>query len=212
MEKGDDQRMLSGWQMLVENIERISLFVKEFLEFARGRVPEVQLVDPNRVAGKVIELFKDKAALAGIYLNAELEEGIPYALMDESGIHACLVNLVSNALDACEISDKPNRNVTLTSQEKNGVLVFEVADDGHGMDYEVKKKVFTNFFSTKGSDKGTGLGLLTSRKIVQEHGGKVSFDSTEGEGSVFRLEFPRDRLPQPSTNAGEQKPTTARRH
>jgi len=68
------------------------------------------------------------------------------------------------------------------------------------MDYEIKKKVFTNFFSTKGSDKGTGLGLLTTRKIVQEHGGKVSSESTQGMGSTFRLEFPRDRLPQPSNN------------
>jgi signal transduction histidine kinase len=54
--------------------------------------------------------------------------------------------------------------------------------------------VFTNFFSTKGSGKGTGLGLLTTRKIVQEHGGKVSFESTKGKGSVFRLELPRSRL------------------
>jgi signal transduction histidine kinase len=65
------------------------------------------------------------------------------------------------------------------------------------MDYDIKQRVFTNFFSTKASGKGTGLGLLTTRKIVQEHGGKVSFESTEGEGSVFRLEFPRESLPRP---------------
>jgi signal transduction histidine kinase len=63
------------------------------------------------------------------------------------------------------------------------------------MDAEIKKKVFTSFFSTKASGRGTGLGLLTTKKIVQEHGGRVSFDSTEGEGSTFRLEFPRARLP-----------------
>jgi signal transduction histidine kinase len=60
--------------------------------------------------------------------------------------------------------------------------------------------VFTNFFSTKESGKGTGLGLLTTRKIVQEHGGKVSFESSEGKGSTFRLEFPRSRLPQPAND------------
>jgi signal transduction histidine kinase len=65
------------------------------------------------------------------------------------------------------------------------------------MDYDIKQRVFTNFFSTKASGKGTGLGLLTTRKIVQEHGGKVSFESAEGEGSLFRLEFPRDSLPRP---------------
>ena len=198
MQNGDDERMLSGWTMLEENITRISSFVKEFLEFARGRTPDVQLVDPNRVADKAVRLFEDKAKLAGITLKGDFQDSIPYALMDEQGIHACLVNLISNALDACGISEKPDKQVILKTVDRDGVLVFEVADNGAGMDYEVKKNIFTSFFSTKGSDKGTGLGLLTTRKIVQEHGGQVSFDSTAGVGSKFRLEFPRDRLPHPS--------------
>jgi signal transduction histidine kinase len=196
MEKGDGERIFRGWQMLEENISRITAFVKGFLEFAKGTTPKVQLVDPNRVAGKVVELFRDTARLVGIELRADLDPGILYALLDEEGIHTCLSNLVSNALDACQISDKTGRHVTLRSREREGSLVYEVADDGVGMDYDIKKKIFTNFFSTKGSNKGTGLGLLTTRKIVQEHGGSVSFESRAGQGSVFRLEFPRDRLPR----------------
>lgn len=197
MQNADSERMLKGWGMLDENIARISTFVKEFLEFAKGRVPKVQLVSPNAVAQKVFELFEDKAALAGISLQKDFQPDLPYALMDEDGIHTCLVNLVSNALDACEISDRSDRKVVLSTGDENGVLVFKVSDNGAGMDYDVKKRVFTTFFTTKGSDKGTGLGLLTTKKIVQEHGGRVSFKSVEGEGSVFRLEFPRDRLPHP---------------
>jgi signal transduction histidine kinase len=198
LKKGDNERMLAGWQMLEEDIGRITAFVKEFLEFARGKTPKVRLVDPNRIARDVVELFRQKAAMSGIALVADLQEDIPGALLDEQGIHTCLTNLVSNALDACEISDKPGRHVTVSSRDSDGVLVFEVADDGTGMDYEVKKNVFTGFFSTKGSDRGTGLGLLTTRKIVQQHGGTVSFESTEGVGSLFRMEFPRNRLPRPS--------------
>jgi PAS domain S-box-containing protein len=197
MSKGDNDRMLQGWQMLEENINRITSFVKEFLEFAKGREPTVQLMDPNRVVTKVVELFKDKAELAGIRLTDDLEEGIAHAFMDEEGIHACLLNLVSNALDACETSDKPNPEVTVRTRDGSGTLVLEVADNGTGIDSEIRKKVFTTFFSTKGSAKGTGLGLLTTRKIVQQHGGRVSFESTAGMGSMFRLEFPRDRLPKP---------------
>jgi PAS domain S-box-containing protein len=195
LQKGDNERMMEGWQILVEDIGRITSFVKEFLDFSRGKTPKVQWVDPNRIATDVIELFKDKAAMAGIALIADLQQNIPYASMDEESIHTCLTNLVSNALDACEISDKPVRRVTVTLRDNNGLLIFEVADDGAGMDYEVKKNIFTSFFSTKGSDRGTGLGLLTTRKIVQQHGGTVSFKSTEGIGSVFRMEFPRNRLP-----------------
>ncbi len=201
MQKGDDERMIKGWQMLEENIGRISSFVKEFLEFARGRTPRVGLVWPNRIARQVIELFRDRGALQGIELTGELQPHIPYALMDEDAIHSCLVNLVSNALDACAISERPDRKVALIAREEDGSLVYEVRDNGVGLDYEVKKRVFTNFFSSKGAGKGTGLGLLTTRKIVQEHGGKVSFESEEGKGSLFRLEFPRDRLPQPAPEA-----------
>ena len=205
MLKGDGDRIYQGWQMLEENISRIATYVKGFLEFAKGSTPQVKLVDPNRIAAKVIELFRHTAKLEGIKLDADLQPGVSYALMDEEGIHNCLSNLVSNALDACQISDKGGRHTTLSTRDQNGTLIFEVSDDGTGMDYEIKKKIFTNFFSTKGSDKGTGLGLLATRKIVQEHGGKVSFESTEGVGSVFRLEFPRDRLPEPS-NDHENKP------
>jgi len=206
LEKGDGERIVRGWQALEENFDRISTFVKEFLGFARGRTLQVEMVDPNLIARQVIELYRDTAQLAGIELRADLQADIAPAPMDAEGIHACLANVVSNALDACDISDKPRRTATLTTRDEDGTLVFEVADNGVGMDYEVKKRIFTNFFSTKGSDKGTGLGLLTTRKIVQEHGGSVSFESIEGEGSVFRLLFPRQRLPQPKT-AAEADPT-----
>jgi signal transduction histidine kinase len=208
LKKADNERMLAGWQILEEDIGRITSFVKEFLEFSKGKTPEVQLIDPNHVAIDVIELFRDKAALSGISLIADLQEDVAPAFMDEQGIHTCLTNLVSNALDACEISDKPGRSVTVTSRDKNGLLALEVADDGTGMDYEVKKNIFTSFFSTKGSDRGTGLGLLTTRKIVQQHGGTVSFESTENVGSLFRMEFPRNRLPQYA--ASGKKPAAGR--
>ncbi|MBW1810503.1 MAG: sensor histidine kinase [Deltaproteobacteria bacterium] len=81
--------------------------------------------------------------------------------------------------------------------ETDATLVFEVADTGCGMDYQIKGKVFTTFFTTKGLG-GTGLGLMVTRKIVQEHGGRITADSTPGKGSVFRIEFPHSRLPQPT--------------
>ena len=65
------------------------------------------------------------------------------------------------------------------------------------MDYDVKQKAFTNFFTTKGLG-GTGLGLLQTRKITQEHGGKITLSSSPGEGARFRLTFPRNRLPSPN--------------
>jgi len=196
LRNNNEKRVLQGWRMLEEDIGRISSFVKEFLEFAKGRRPRVEMIQPNEVARKVVEHYRERAARQGVDLRLELGE-LGEAPMDADGIHTCLTNLVLNAIDACVMSAKDARHVVLSSQEQDDVLTFEVSDDGCGMDYDIKQKVFTNFFSTKASGKGTGLGLLTTRKIVQEHGGKVSFESTEERGSVFRLEFPRENLPEP---------------
>jgi len=205
LEKGDADRISSGWTMLEENIGRITSFVGEFLEFAKGREPEVTLIDPNEIARGVVDLFKDSARLAGIDLMAELDFRVEPAPMDPEGLRICLENLISNALDACSISDRSERSVLMKTCDDGKHLTFEVSDNGVGMAYEVKKKIFTNFFSTKGSHKGTGLGLLTTRKIVQEHQGKVTVESEEGSGSVFRLQFDIARLQKLIEHSAEAK-------
>jgi PAS domain S-box-containing protein len=192
----NEERVLQGWRMLEEDITRISAFVKEFLEFARGRQPSVQMIQPNDVARVVVDRYRERASRSGVEIRLEPGE-LGEAPFDEDGLHTCLTNLVLNAIDACVMSTKDACHVVLSSREEDGALTFEVTDDGCGMDYDIKQKVFTNFFSTKASGKGTGLGLLTTRKIVQEHGGRVWFESAEGEGSTFRLQFPRENLPQP---------------
>ncbi|MHC4775013.1 MAG: two-component system sensor histidine kinase NtrB [Planctomycetota bacterium] len=198
IEKGDDERVAQGWAMVQENIERMSRFVKEFLDFARGRAAAVGMVDPRGLAAQVVEQFREKAAQAGIELRTELQEGIAPAPMDAEEIRTGLVNLVSNAVDACQMSDvKRPFVVTMALRERDRVISFEVSDNGCGIDYDISRKIFTSFFSGKGVHKGTGLGLLTTKKIVHQHGGKVSFESEKGEGSVFRIELPRSNLPQP---------------
>ena len=185
--------------MLEENVTRISQFVKEFLDFAQGRTACVSLIDPNRPIRRVVAPFSEQAAQAGIELAIDLQENIHPAALDEDGIYTCLANLVSNAIDACQLSDAVRQYVIrISSREEGGTIVYEVADNGQGMDYEISRHVFSKFFSTKGSDRGTGLGLLTTKKIVHQHGGEISFTSREGAGSTFRIELPRDRLPPPS--------------
>ncbi|HIQ20596.1 MAG TPA: GHKL domain-containing protein [Planctomycetes bacterium] len=206
--QGDDERIARGWAMLEENVTRISQFVKEFLDFAKGRVAHARLIDPNEPVRKVVQMFAEQAARAGIRLEVDLQEGIAPAPLDEEGIHTCLANLVSNAIDACLLSEqRRNFVVTVSTRERDGVLVYEVVDNGQGMDYEISKQVFSKFFTTKGSDRGTGLGLLTTKKIVHQHGGRISFASKPGQGSSFRIELPRADLPCPDRAPAEQRRT-----
>ncbi len=196
LKKKDENRMEKGWNVIEKNFDKVTGLVKDFLSFSKGRLPEARVVNPNDLVHEVVNLYKDVAAKSNVELVADLDESIAPAALDPSGIHTCLTNLLSNAIDACQMSDEGHGRVTIRTQEEDDVLRFEVMDDGVGMDHAVISRVFTTFFTTKGGG-GTGLGLLTTRKIVQEHGGSISLDSEPGEGSVFRIELPRKRLPTP---------------
>jgi len=91
------------------------------------------------------------------------------------------------------MSEKDDCSVVIKVDDRKDRLVFTVSDDGCGMDYNIKQKVFTTFFTSKGG-KGTGLGLLTTKKIVKEHGGDIVVKSREGEGSTFKIILPQNRL------------------
>ena len=197
IKRNDNDLIHQGWNMIQNNIGKISAFTKEFLSFARGSTPQVKQTEPAAVANDVATLYRDVTRQSGIEFNTLFNEGVVAAPMDPEGMHTCLANLISNAIDACLMSDTEHPEIVFSLFEKKGIICYEIRDNGCGMDYDIKKKIFTNFFTTKGSGQGTGLGLLTTRKIVQEHGGTISFTSSPGEGSVFTIELPRHRLPVP---------------
>jgi len=198
LKKGDQARVRQGWEMLERNMGRISDLTRNLLAFSRGEAIECRQIRPAEIAREVVGLFRDSAAQYGIDVVAEVEEVAP-AWMDPEALHSCLANLVSNAIDASQISGKPNLEVRVRLREEGADLVFEVIDSGCGMDYEIKQRVFTSFFTTKGRG-GTGLGLLLTRKIAQQHGGTVNLISEPGEGTTFELRFPRHRLPKPDAD------------
>ncbi len=201
MQKGNLERIQKGIEMLRRNIERISMFVKAFLSFAKGRQIKARVNNPADIAQEVVEMYSTKAEELGIQLQFELPQTLASAVIDYESMHECLTNLVGNAIDACSVSTDGGSRVTVRAFEKNGTIIYEVADNGCGMDYEIKKKVFTTFFTTKGLG-GTGLGLLMTKKIIQEHGGRIELESEPGQGTTFRIRLPRRRLPQ-SASDGE---------
>jgi nitrogen-specific signal transduction histidine kinase len=203
LQKLNIERVQKGVDMLTRNIDRISIFVKAFLSYAKGREIQVKLSNPIEIANEVVELYVSNANNLGIELKSEQIGNIAPALIDYESMHECLTNLVGNAIDACRISDKEGGcRVTVKTYEHDNTIIYEVTDNGSGMDYEVKTKVFTSFFTTKGLG-GSGIGLLMTKKIVQEHGGTIEMESEHGKGSVFRIKLPRNRLPK-SADTSEQ--------
>ncbi|MBF0105686.1 MAG: PAS domain-containing protein [Deltaproteobacteria bacterium] len=198
LKRKDDGLVKQGWQMLESDISRISTIVKEFLSFAKGTKPNFTMADPVQIANDVIALFKVVCEQSGIELKGSFPMPVDKAYLDPEGIHTALTNLISNAIDACLVSDNKKLCVTLFCYEEDGAIVFRIKDNGCGMDYDTKQKIFTNFFTTKGSGQGTGLGLLMTRKIVSQHRGKIEVNTTEGEGSEFVIKFLRKQLPKPA--------------
>ncbi len=200
IKKGAIERVKTGMEMLTRNINRVSTFVREFLSFSKGRKIEVKVSDPVSIAKEVVDLYTTRANEQGVEIIFEHQGKIDLAPMDYESMHECLTNLVGNAIDACQMSDEDKGcHVWVRLFEQEDKIVFEVVDDGCGMDYNVKKKVFTNFFTTKGLG-GTGLGLLMTKKIIQEHGGTIEMESEKGKGSTFRIILARKYLPKIAEN------------
>ncbi len=193
LKNNDKEKINQGWEMLERNFDKTTSLVKDFLSFSKGRLPVLKMIDPGKLVDEIVDLYKEVALQSGVELKSFIDKRLKPAPLDPDGIHTCLTNLVSNAIDACLMADKKGTEVLVSVFEGRDKLIFEVSDNGSGIDYEIKKKIFTTFFTTKGG-QGTGLGLLTTRKIIKEHGGNIRVISQKGKGARFIMEFPRKRL------------------
>jgi len=177
-----------GYQVLERNQDRLTGLVQDMLTYSKDREPEYEPTDFNELLGSVVELMQTKAGERQITLAFHPDATIDEVVIDPKGIYRCALNLVSNALDACE---EEGKCVTVTSRQINGESVqVDVADEGCGMNAETLATVFQPFVSSKGS-QGTDLGLSITKKIVTEHGGRMAVDSTEGRGSTFSIVLPK---------------------
>jgi len=186
-------RTKGGWEMVQQYIDQLTVLVQNLLRYAKPDKPARELVEPGVLAKDVCQLFESKAELVNVAVECRVEQGLEPLSLDRPGMHACLTNLVSNALDACMLDpddEKQHRIVILVSPTPDRGVIFEVQDNGMGIAEEDQQKILSAFFTTKGI-RGTGLGLLLTKKTVEEHGGKISFFSTPGQGATFQLELPR---------------------
>jgi len=196
LKKANEERIQKGMNMLSRNTKRVSTFVKEFLNFSKGEEIEVNLCDPLDLAREIVSNFALSVDKLGINLLIDFQEHIAPAAIDSEGMLECLSNILANAIDACRISESTHQlQIDFRVYEQDEAIIYEVRDNGCGMDYEVKRKVFTTFFTTKGLG-GTGLGLLMTQKIIQQHGGEVQFDSMPDQGTTFKIILPRRCLPK----------------
>ena len=172
--------------------QRAAGLTRQLLAFSRRQLLQPKLVSLNSSV-RQLEPMLDRLAGPGVNLETQLDSGLGTVLVDPGALEQVLVNLVTNAREAMPQGGYV-RIITANSPSETGVALeyvsLWVSDTGAGMDSAVLSHIFEPFFSTKRGGSGTGLGLSTVYGIVEQSGGKITVESTPGEGSTFGIHFP----------------------
>ncbi len=200
---GEDDR--EYYDILLGEIERLENLVKEVLTFARQEKLSLVRCDLGRLIDKTLAVLKNLFEEKGVKLEYESSPEMPLVHLDEAKIEQAMMNLLVNALEAMSGQGKITISTGVVTPfmyphshygeelydipgDQNRYAVITVSDNGPGIDREHWDKIFNPFFTTKAD--GTGLGLSTTRKNIEAHGGKITFETEPNEGTVFKIELP----------------------
>jgi signal transduction histidine kinase len=181
-EDGTEATTLVG--AIREQVTALDALTEEYLAFARFPRPQFEEDSVNDMVSAVAEFFRPLAARQGIEVKVATDPAVPPMEIDRTLLRQAVVNLVKNAFEAVS----QGGTVTLTTARVDETVEIAVADSGPGIAPEVGRRLFEQFFTTK--PQGTGLGLSISRQIVEEHGGKIRWQSAPGEGATFTMALP----------------------
>lgn len=171
-------------RIIYDESRRLDVILSNILNFARPTDQAMGEFDLETVARQTIDLMTIGSAERGITVNLDIEAHLPRASGNAENMKQCLINLVKNALEAMP----DGGTLTLRAKQSNSYVRIDVEDTGRGIPTELHEKIFSPFFTTKNS--GSGLGLAMTRKIINEMGGKVRLESTEGSGTRITLYVP----------------------
>lgn len=183
----DLDRIRSAWPIVQRNIERTHSLILNMLAFSKEREPVKESINVNHVLTECVDLVRPRADERGVAVLTDLDD-MPPIPADPSGLQQAFMNLLTNAVEAVE--DRSGA-VTVSSEYdtmERSVRV-RVADNGSGIDEESIESIWTPFYSSKGQ-AGTGLGLAVTRKIIDEHHGRIEVESEPGQGTAFILHIP----------------------
>ena len=188
LKQQDMDHIRTGWSILHRNLDKVQALTMNMLAYSKPRTPNYELTNLPYVLHECLDLVAAQAEDRKITLLTEINKDQPPVPADADGLHQAVLNLITNAMDAVE----PERGVvTITSDfdALNQQAVIEVQDNGTGIAPDALERIFQPFYSTKGQ-KGTGLGLAVTKKIIDEHRGTIHATSTLGGGTTFRITLP----------------------
>jgi signal transduction histidine kinase len=191
-----------GWRIVDRNLEKIYNLTMNLLVYSKQREPKLEMIQPRTLINDCLELIAPLANEKGAMCVADVDKDHPAVPLDPDGLHQILMNLLSNAIDAVEPTNGLIR-VVCNYDAENKQTVIEVIDNGPGIQPAVMPHLFELFHSTKGN-RGTGIGLAVTKKIVDEHEGSITVRSSPGEGTTFTVKLPiyHETMSDPSQTHG----------
>ena len=185
---------------IVEHGERAISIIRGILLVSRGKEGEFLPTDICKLVKEYVWLsyhaMRANHKNFNIAIHEQYEEGIPMMMVIPQDLSRAILNLMNNASYAVwhksqTASEDYHPEISVSVTTADGNVVITLRDNGEGMNEETKQRLFENFFTTKPVGQGTGLGMNITRDIIENrHGGKITFDSKEGEGTTFVLCIP----------------------
>lgn len=185
-QKPADETSREAYAMLLVEIDRLALTVEELLTFARPRPPQREPTSLNCSVQDTVAFLARQFEHARVEVVLACDTRLPDLPLDPNKVRQLLYNLLLNALQAIVRNGKITVR-TSWDAAANAVLL-EVVDTGPGIPFEIRERIFDPFVSTKTG--GGGLGLAIARQIVAEHGGQITFETSE-DGTIFRVRLPK---------------------
>lgn len=188
----DSPELLENTEVIQRNIEACKVTIRELLDYSTGATPRMVCSEIHDVLADTMAFLGPLAKRAEVEMELDRSDQDAFVLGDEVQIRQVFINLIVNALQA--LGDGPG-TIQLATIVTPDQVVVEIADNGPGIPNEARESVFKPFFTTKRRGEGTGLGLPTSRRIAEMHGGGVELLSTGSQGTTFRVRLRSSQTP-----------------
>jgi signal transduction histidine kinase/DNA-binding response OmpR family regulator len=178
------ERVNKNAKIISEESTRLENMLKGVMDFSRPSAPVRKVADFNHIVEESFRTHNELLSLRNIHSNLDLDRSLPEIAFDENQLRQVLNNLIRNAAD----SMPQGGALSLKTGRESDWIHVTCADSGSGMSKEVSERLFDPFFTTK--PDGTGLGLAVSKKIIDDHGGRIEVQSTLGKGTTFKVMLP----------------------
>jgi two-component system, sporulation sensor kinase E len=173
------------FQVILSELNRIDSIINEFLILAKPQAVKYSHVDLTKIMLETIELLSAQAAMDNVQFKTSFEEFLPIIYCEPNQLKKVFVNIIKNAIEVMQTGGEIRVSMNV---EKEGFIHISIQDEGLGISIEKLKRLGEPFYTTK--ERGTGLGLMVSYKIVEEHKGQIQVESIEGVGSTFHIHLP----------------------